>query len=444
MYEDDLDQDGTGGPTFRRTYSNLISHTYGEFGPSWTSSSHPRVLQDPDGYRVRPDATRQVAYTTQPDTSLLAIRAARETLTINAGGDLVFVDPTGATMVFHGFGTSIPVAQRGRLKRLYTAGGSPTAMTYNGSGQGIEQARPLQPAEQSEVISFTYDAGSGKVTVAERKLVVAGGGDPTVIRRAEYGYDTVSGQLRSVVVKNAAQAELRRFHYRYYATGETGGGAGLLKHAVGPRTYARMVAQSIDPETATDAVIATWADKSFQYDTDQRVTQQVLRTPDVDGSGTFGYAYVARAIVPSPVLPNDWIMQTIETQPDLSTNLVFTNQAGDVIFKQTATSEGVVVSAEAWHFDDHWRATWHFTPAAMQAANNVYFSTTYTDVIGKVPAQGAWDSGNSPYVRDGVGLIERWTYHEPSGQVEAVMQQIGETGTATLLKRYTYTGHSTP
>jgi hypothetical protein len=285
------------------------------------------------------------------------------------------------------------------------------------------------------VIVFTYDELHGRMTSAERRRIT--GAVTDVVCRAEYAFNATGTQLSSVIVKDAAGNVLRRFHYRYYSASGSGGIAGMLQYAVGPRSYARMQQVPIDPETASDAVVGQWADKSFQYDSSRRVTQQVLRTPDVDGSGVFNYSYTARPIPPATPGPNDWLMQFVESQPDGSVNTVFTNQAGDMIFRQTATSAGVVQSAEAYRFDDSWRAIWHITPAAMQASGGVWYDAGQTDLLG-------FSGGNSLFVRDGAGLIERWSYDATSGQVDSVMQQIGELSTPTLVKRYTYTSHAAP
>lgn len=299
-------------------------------------------------------------------------------------------------------------------------------------------------------MSFTYD-DMGLLTGAQRQRVV-NGGTPDVVRQVTYGYDALLGQLRSAEVKDGAGVTLRRFHYRYYTTTEPGSYLGMLKLAIGPRNYARAVQAGLDPESTstTDAQLLPFADKVFQYDNQRRVTQQVLRTPDVDGSGTYTYAYTARSSPPGTPGPNDWLMQFVETQPDGSVNTVFTNQAGDVLFKQTqASSGGAVVAVDAYSYTSQWRLAWHITGAALQPVSGAYFSTSYTDLIGLVDAGGGWLNG-SPYVRDTVGLIERWTYYTTTGSgaadgyIDQALVQQGELGTPTLVKRYTYTSHTKP
>lgn len=454
MYEDDLSV-GTGDSAgFIRSYSNLIGHDNSELGASWTISSLPRIVRRDDIYMVRTGAHRLVAYQLMPSPAVAAtsgvpllfssVRNARESLNENASGNLVFADPRGVTRVFHGFGATVPVRLQGRLMRIYTNGGMPTSNIYDANGVSQQITRMTTDAAFNEVIVFEYNA-SGLMSAAERRRVANVGGAVTVVCRAEYGFDDVTNQLRSVVVKGTAGEELRRFHYRYYTTTEPGSAPGMLRNAVGPRTYARMQQVSIDPETASDAVIGQWADKSFQYDSSRRVTQQILRTPDVDGSGTFTYSYTPRTNPPPTPGSNDWTMQFVEQQPDGSINTVFTNQSGEVMFKQTASADGVVRSAEAYRFDAGWRATWHITPAAMQASGGVWFDANQSDLLG-------FTGGNSPFVRDAEGLIRRWTYYAatdlPNGavvdQLQYVQEQVGELGTPVQLKKYTYMGHAAP
>lgn len=100
---------------------------------------------------------------------------------------------------------------------------------------------------------------------------------------------------------------------------------------------------------------------------------------------------------------------------------------------------------EAYCVDAGRRAFWHVTPSAMQASGSAWFDKNQPDVLG-------FAGGNSPYVKDAEGLIERWTYYPatdlPNGavidQLQYHQQQVGELGTQAMVKKYTYVSHATP
>ncbi len=195
----------------------------------------------------------------------------------------------------------------------------------------------------------------------------------------------------------------------------------------------------------SDAQVATYADKAFQYDnTSGRVTRQVLQTADLDGSGTFTYAYQTRTVT-SPG-PNDWLMRTTETLPDSSQNVVYTNQQGQILLKAGKASSGATQAwIDAYRYDSNWRMTWHITPAAMQQSGGVWYNETYTDLLGYVL------NGTSAYVQPSAGLIEVFTYYTTTdgngavaGYPQYLQRKIGQNGTPSMVKTWTYVAHTAP
>jgi hypothetical protein len=310
---------------------------------------------------------------------------------------------------------------------------------------------------ESERFEYGYDAEL-RVSMVTRFRDV--GNVATELQSVSYSYYSGisgdfggAGSLRSVEVReqqSGGQTAYRRFHYRYYRTGESNGIAYGMKLAIGPRNYALLQSAGQDPETmATSLLVGSGAhanrvDKYFEYDTAGRVTKQVLRTSEEDGSGTYLYAYTPRSAPPATPGPNDWLMKTVETQPDGSQNVVYTNKNGDLLLKAAKSSAAAVDQwVNAYRYDANWRLTWRVTPSAMQPVGGAWYAESNTDLLG-------FAGGNSPYVRDAEGLINRWEYYgstDPQiGAVEGYLYrelvQVGELGTPTVKRVITHVGHA--
>jgi hypothetical protein len=372
-----------------------------------------------------------------------------------SNGKLVFNDPAGGMFVFYDYADDIPERMRGRLCRMYNQAGVCIQSEYDMATGRV--SRRTRQAANGEIEAFVYGyTSAGLLSSVERRRVT--GGAEVVSQSVSYGYyggavgeNGDADALRRVVVYDQQRGVVRRFHYRYYRAGESaGGGLHSLKLAIGPRNYERLLAAGQDPETmATSLLVGSGAyanrvDKYFEYDSSGRVTKQALRTADEDGSGTYQYAYAPRSAPPTTPGPNDWLMKTVETQPDGSQNVVYTNKNGDVLLKAAKASASATSQwVNAYRYDANWRLTWHVTPAAMQPVSGAWYAEVHTDLLD-------FSGGNSPYVNDVAGQINRWEYYGSTDpQVGAVegylyreLMQVGEMGTPTIKRVLTHVGHN--
>src|SRR5205823_5539093 len=131
------------------------------------------------------------------------------------------------------------------------------------------------------------------------------------------------GDLKTVIIRDAAGTAIDTSYYRYYVTGESNGYAHGLKYAVHPSSYARLAAAITDPFAATDAQLAPYADYYFEYDSSQRVTKEVAQGQGCSvcsaGLGTYTFSYTTSSNTASV---NKWKVKTVETLPDGNQNIV--------------------------------------------------------------------------------------------------------------------------
>src|SRR5262249_6438405 len=116
-------------------------------------------------------------------------------------------------------------------------------------------------------------------------------------------------------------------YHRYYTSS-------LLKYVVNPASYARLVAASYDPLTAADSVIAPYADHYFEYDASRRCTKDV-----VDGGAlSHQFAYSQSTHTNGY---NRWKTKTVETNPDGTQHIVYSNYAGQpmLVVLKSGTSQ---------------------------------------------------------------------------------------------------------
>jgi hypothetical protein len=451
MAEDDLDH-GAVGWGHRRTYSCRNGAGSGLHGQGWILESRPFLI-DLDGDLVVSLAAQNHVVFRQQAGVWKPIRPYPGSL-VPMGAGYVFCDAFGNRAVFHGFGATIPAWQQGQMRTFYRPSGERFIATYNVAGQVISIVKQIDATTTDEVLYGYASVASPVVATVQRRVVRPSG--TMILRTVEYAYYTgAAGEkgeednLKGVKVHDGdiGGPLLREFHYRYYRTSGGTSAMGAIRYAVGPRNCARMRIAGIDPWTTTDTTIAAYADKAIQY-TNSRVTRQDLRTPDIDGTGTFLYSYLDSGLIPGP---NVWNRRCTETYPDNSVLLVYTNQAGDPllkVWKSTAAST-IPIRLEGWLYDSAGRETWHIQPNAFVASAGVWYNEAKPDLLDIA-------SGDSPYLNNTNGRIDVRTYYGASpvpaatptvpGGVEGYLQYLqikqGELGTATNTALREYLSHT--
>lgn len=270
----------------------------------------------------------------------------------------------------------------------------------------------------------------------QRKI---GATDWTDIRRASYTYYGSSdangalGDLKTVtteVMEDEEWKETGKTLYRYYKTLPTSSSssssssgtaedAHLLKYVVNPASYERLKADPnvTDPLTASDAIVAQYADYYFEYDQQRRVTKESIH----GGSKTYEFSYSQSAFADGY---NNWKYKTVETLPSGAQNIVFSNYTGQTMLK--VFKSGNDQWCEFFKFDASGQPILHAMPSAVSG-----YDEQYADLLHEV-------SGNYEFLRDSTGLIRTYTYHSPSGYQASESIQQGELGTPIKLREYEY------
>ncbi len=127
------------------------------------------------------------------------------------------------------------------------------------------------------------------------------------------------GRQRQRAVHRATTATTRPATANGYTHG--------LEYVFNPASYTRLTAAlGTNLGSLTDAQVAPYADNYFQYDSQQRVTQETVQgagdSQTGGGLGTYTFSYTASSNTPGF---NSWAMKTVVTNPDGSTDTVYTN-----------------------------------------------------------------------------------------------------------------------
>jgi RHS repeat-associated protein len=287
--------------------------------------------------------------------------------------------PNGEMMEFYDFDqTDHPP---GIFKSFTTIGGQVLSVTSYARTSPAEVQRTLGSTIESFL--YAHNAHNQLTSVTLRRKV--GSGSWTSIRRVVYAYygtgssDGLHGDLKTAELQQLSGTTwqtLTTRYYRYYI--DTAGGKGFahgLKFVLDPEAFRRLSADPSvsDPFTASDATVAQYADYYFEYDSQRRVTKEITEA----GTRTTTFSYTSSSEGSSSAGEidfNQWIRRTVETRPDGSQVIVFTNGIGAVLLRSLQSG------SDQWNtfqqFDDQGRLVLGATAAAVSSYS--YDSTSLT------------------------------------------------------------------
>ncbi|WP_235909042.1 RHS repeat-associated core domain-containing protein [Roseiconus nitratireducens] len=287
------------------------------------------------------------------------------------------------------------------------------ALAYDYFGSGEQRGRLRHVTLRRKV-----DAGDWQ-DIQRAKYDYYGGGDNGGslgdLRRARQQEPTSGGNWQD---KNV-------HYYRYYTAGEAKGFEHGLKYVLEPESYAKL-SEVADPLTASDVQLAQYADYHFQYNASRRVIKETVQA----GAMTFAFAYTVNN--DSDDRYNQWRRKTVETRPDGSQNIVFTNYIGQVLVKEFRSGAGA--SADRWiqslRYNNDGRLVQRAQPSAV-----VDYDESQNDL--------------AVTLRSDEGVIYRTDYYSDStgsgaakGYVKAEKVKRGSGGSAILLRSMKYASHS--
>ncbi len=193
----------------------------------------------------------------------------------------------------------------------------------------------------------------------------------------------------------------------------------LIKYALNPAAYARMTADGYNPEMASDALLAQYADFYFEYDDERRVTKELVQ----GGSQTFLFDYETSDF---PLGLNSWATKTVETRPDGNRNILYCNYAGQTMLHVLKTD------SERWMTFSRYNSVGRCSLIAEPSAVTDY-DEMLADLVG-------YNSGSNTflYLRDHAGLIHGTEYDADNGYVTRETVRAGQLGSPTTLREFEY------
>ncbi|WP_197441605.1 RHS repeat domain-containing protein, partial [Thalassoglobus neptunius] len=283
----------------------------------------------------------------------------------------------------------------------------------NGPWENVRKAEYLYSNENS--------LGSSSSSVGDR-------GDLSLVTRYEF-YDGV-------------WEELDKTYYRWY--GGSLASQHLLQFVVGPQAYQNMLAASLNPQSASDAQLALYADNQFVYGENNRVVKEIVD----GGSRTYLMSYVDRSELASssssggggggtdPIDYNEWYRKSTLTYPDGKQQIVYCNAAGQTML------EIIKKGDDEWlnftRYDEDARVILEASPEAING-----FDEELPDLMG-------YDSGTEDftYLNNTEGLITVREYFTSTagngapGYPKSEKIKNGQNGTEVKTHEWEYDEHT--
>ncbi|NBR87751.1 MAG: hypothetical protein EBS84_19395 [Proteobacteria bacterium] len=362
-----------------------------------------------------------------------------------------WTDLSGRQTVFYDFSNSQPAELKGQFKSFVDPYGNATDAEYDSQHRLIryDQSGPGGTSATYEYAYLTSGDNAGRLASVTYLLNSANvrrvlfeyydSGDSSSSSSSSSSSGTVHpygslGDLKLVTVQqysSSAWADLNHSYYRYYVFGDTLGFVHGLKYEVGPEAYARMVAAGLTPVSATDAQVALYADKYFEYDFDRRVTLESVH----GGAQTFTYARTESSFTDDY---NHWNVKAVETRPDGSVKTVFTNYLGSVIL--TVLQSGSSQWFEFSRYDVNGRLVLSADSAAVTG-----YDEAKPDLLGYDAGTGLFE-----YLSNDSGLLRLSEYYASTDPTTGAAQgylsnekiKQGQLGTEIKLRALTYAQQS--
>lgn len=353
-----------------------------------------------------------------------------------SGNKFYLLDPSGYVSVFYDFVSTTGVMS-GKLYHFIDPDGHITAPTYDPTTKQLTGYVRSDGGVNSDGFLYSYyasGANTGQMQYVTHQV------DGANVQQSSYTYydgitnasngglnDLESELIQEWDVATSSWVDIGTNYYRYWTSNTSPGVIHGLKYVVGPEAYARMVADGLTPETATDTQVGDYADFYYEYDTTRRVTKEVVDA----GNQTYIFTYTSNGYGGPDY--NYWKTKTVETLPNGATNIVYSNFAGQtmLIIYQSGTDN--------WYTFHKYDSSGNIIMTAESSAITGYDETS-PDLLKYV-------SGSYTYLNS-TGLIYTYQYYTTTGsggvagylQYEQVQQ--GQGSTPTILREYQYTSQT--
>jgi YD repeat-containing protein len=317
------------------------------------------------------------------------------------------------------------------LYRYFASTGQITEYSYLTDGKLDQQKRTKTILDGSginvivsEAYVYSYIASGGNAgltsSVAIKRQYGASGTWET-IRQASYTYydGTESygnlGDLKKVVISDANNNALNTEYYRYYVPSEANGYTHGLKYFFSGDSYKRLAGAYANPEAATNTQAAIYADNYFEYDANTvngvlkpRVTLEKVQGAGCsscsNGLGQYTFSYFSS---PHGRDYNSWTRKTIETLPDLTQHIVYTNDYGQVMLDLYKDNTSNMSWGTFYRYDAEGRMVFSATNNVLKkdsAGRLVQYDESKPDLI------NMQTNGTSQYLNASAGVVTWYTF----------------------------------
>ncbi len=426
------------------SYGTRLNANYdGPNGHRWFIRELPQLGKDGSGNISVQGVINDAIWFNKSGVNYVARFFSRETLAeagTGASNEFTFTDTHGQVLKFFGFDVAIPAAKQGQFKSLTDPYGHNWTPTYNASNQVTDFIMGTSPTLGYYYTYYTSGTANGKLQYVTLKR------GTTNLRRIEYQYHPGgdgNGATNDLMLAIEQQwngstwVTLGSTYRRYYDADGVDGFTHGLKFALKPEGYARMVAAGQDPLTASDAVLAAYADQKFKFNnsTDKRVSEETVNAHGTTSSSTtaaFAYAYTSSA---NPVDANQWKTKNVETLPAIgggsgNQQIVYSNGLGQAMLKVVKRVSDSAEWREWTQYDSAGRVTQRAEGSAI---------SSYSEASPGLVTLAA-----------SAGLIRVFEYYAttdlPNGAVVGMLQyekiKQGSSGATTTVKEFKYTSQT--
>ncbi len=453
----ELSSKGQSGWKHGRSIVSRTGYMESSLGGGWRATGIMSLVSESGLIKVISGNTAGRIFTDNGNNTYTNTRFYKEQLTYDGlSHRLILLDTEGSRWEFNDFSANHAAGRRGKLALYGPPAGGNYSLTYGSSGASqdklVQVYAVLSSGGNAYEETWTYDYYlSGNPFGQLQKVTLSrsvNGGAATTVRKVEYTYYSSSGSngpansLQWAKISDGSGNLLDVYYHRYNVA--LADGQLPIRYLLGATGYERAKA-SLGSESAidsaNDATLAQWALYYFEYDTQGRVTKEVVQGKGCGcgsggGKGIYTFSYTD-ATHSQPEGPNTWRRKTIETLPDGNQNIVYTSGYGGTmlrIFKE-------VSSGAEWKTYTRFDASGRVALQAMPSAVTGY-SEGYADLV-------SYSEGtqSSPYISDSTGLVhvfEYWTSTDiPNGLVAGYQSnkrlKQGDGGTAILQETTKYT-----
>ena len=365
---------------------------------------------------------------------------------LKVNGGFAFQTAEGDTLTFNDFSSSV-AGNRGQLVEQTDANGNTLKVSRGSDGtigtvQSFVAGRTAATEKQAYTTIPIGQLNASKVS----KIDVTRVDDNTTVRSIQFVYYPANtacgtlGDLKSVTVLDGNGNVIDVKQYRYAVTQVGAAVVSRLQGVLDGEGSRRLDAYNrtsfrnvrIDSSGNDVDTLKSFARDWYAFDPQGRVAQHDVQgvgcSACSSGIGPFQYQYTTNPSWTAGF--NIWKTKTIETRPDSTQAITYSNSSGQTILTVIRTNDGGVTKQYGTYtrYDSRGLPIWTASPDAVTVPTNLS-DVESTDLMN--------DQVNTPlqYINDNSGLIEVRTYYASTTATDQIAGGAGGAVSSTAVKR---------